>query len=126
EARTGSKDRDGLDFDSGAAGLGDCGRAAVLPLIVRSLTASHLSATLIGLEDPLLSYPNILFCLEHQYVRVPPGDHLCAHLRLVQARPDTSADRHHPLRPPIDDAIVAEAGRPWYGFALAFRVVGRQ
>src|SRR5262245_45485497 len=34
ETRTGSKRRDDLDFDRRAAGLGDRGRAAVLPLVV--------------------------------------------------------------------------------------------
>jgi hypothetical protein len=49
---------------------------------------------------------------------------MAAHARAVQARPYASSGRLHPLRPSVDNAVLAETGRSWNGFGLAFRFVG--
>ena len=125
EARTGSKRGGCLDFNGGLARLRDCRGTALLPLVVGLLAASDLGAALVSLEDPLLPHADVLFDVERQYVRVPPRHRMGAYARPVEARPDASAVGGHPLRTPVDNALLAEAGRPWNGFGLAFRFVGR-
>ena len=118
EARTGSKRGGCLDFDSGLARLRDCRGTALLPLIVGLLATSDLGAALVGLQDPLLPHADVLFDVKCQYVRIPPGHRVGAYARLVQARPDASAGWGHPLRTPVDNALLSEAWRSRNRFGL--------
>jgi hypothetical protein len=125
EARTGSKRGGCLDFNGGLARLRDCRGKALLPLVVSLLAASDLGATLIGLEDALLPHTDVLVDVECQRIRIPPRDRMCAYGWPMEAGTDASAIGGHSLKTPVNDALLAEAGRPWNGFGLAFVFVGR-
>ena len=86
---------------------------------------SHFGTALVSLQDPLLPQAHVLFDVERQYVRVPPGHCMGAYARPVEARPDASSGRLHPLWPAVDNALLAKSGRSWNGLGLGSRVVGR-
>src|SRR5262245_13870382 len=123
--RAGRKCGGCMDFNSGLARLRNCRGTAILPLDVGLLSTSDPGAALVGLQDPLLPHPDVLFGLAHQYARVPPSHRMGADVRLVEAWADAAAGREHCLRSSIDNAVVPELRRPRNRRGLAFRIVRR-